>query len=527
MSHASSSSFASFASTMPSFVAPRRRCRRPRRRRPRAPSDENPSDEREGFPLLLNTHAGPAPGAKSRGVPLPDASTATTRARERFTADIAGTTVTRVHGVADAAVTPVGDHTAADKTTSTEPSAVATAARAIPRRGSTSTRVGALPCPARATCTVLRRSSSPAFFASLLFPSRFPPPIRGSVGIIVCRPGATTTKPFDEREFEFEFAAETKWEETETTSAPAGRPPRVTPRVTLMRSKPLIATGKGHPLATTSGARTSTRIGAGPDRAPCVAHAGSHVTASRMGLASCCLSDKDSFLSDKESEETRSSCTVGDLSVVDRVRRLGSLTGTVPRHLAKAKGTRVCAPPRACAPSSPPDGGSRGSRRSRSGDVGSTPRTGSLTPALTTPRAATVSPSGRDSITSYSQSHGKAVCMDRGGCATSRHAHAGAASPPPSASFSAVTPASGSATTTTNTFLSSIADEVSAVASPSSEPFGFSSFGSARASDASHGPCALKPHSLFFRPREPARTGHRWEFGRPVPQVEDEDESVT
>ena len=122
-----------------------------------------------------NTHTGPAPGARSRGVPLPAASTATVTF-ERFTAAIAGTIVTRTAGVADAAVTPGGAHTDAAATISTTPSAVATAARAAPRRGSTSTRVGALPCPARATYTVLRRSSSPALF----FPSRFPP--RGSVG---------------------------------------------------------------------------------------------------------------------------------------------------------------------------------------------------------------------------------------------------------------------------------------------------------------------------------------------------------
>mmetsp|Transcript_10039 Transcript_10039/g.41391 ORF Transcript_10039/g.41391 Transcript_10039/m.41391 type:complete len:290 (+) Transcript_10039:925-1794(+) len=288
---------------------------------------------------------------------------------------------------------------------STTPSAVATAARAIPRRGSTSTRVGAPPCPARATYTVLRRSSSPPAFEVAFFPdTRFPP--RVSAGIIVCRPGATTTKPRG-----VPRALAPGWDEEPrsfakgTTSAPAGS--------FAMRSKPLAATGKGHPLATTSDARTSTRIGAGPDRAPCVAHAGSHVTASRMRVSEEEVSEEETSeeeVSEKASaddDETRSSRTTGDRSVA-RPTGTVSLTGTVPRHLAKAKGTRRGDPD-----SPSPIAASRGSRRSRSGDVGSTPRTGSLTPALTIPRAATA-PSVA-SMTSYSQSHGNAVCMDSGG----------------------------------------------------------------------------------------------------------------
>ena len=253
-------------------------------------------------------------------------------------------------------------------------------------------------------------------------------------------------------------------------------------------------------MATTSGARTSTRIGAGPDRAPCVAHAGSHVTASRMRLSEDEVSEKVS-----DDDETRSSRTVGDRSVA-RPPGTVSLTGTVPRHLAKAKGTRRGDP----VSPSPIAASSRGSRRSRSGDVGSTPRTGSLTPALTIPRAATA-PS-EASMTSYSQSHGNAVCMDSGGCATSRHARSSL--PPPSAS-PAVTPASGSATTTTN--------RVRSGPRPSSSPA--ASFGSAP-QGASHGPCALKPHSLFFRPREPARMGHRFDRARAhrVPHVDDDED---
>ena len=87
-------------------------------------------------------------------------------------------------------------------------------------------------------------------------------------------------------------------------------------------------------------------------------------------------------VSEKVSDgETRSSCTAGP---VRRPPTTGNwiVDGTVPRHLANAKGTRERRP----VLSQSPMGASRGSRRSRSGDVGSTPRTGSLAPALTAPR---------------------------------------------------------------------------------------------------------------------------------------------
>ena len=225
-------------------------------------------------------------------------------------------------------------------------------------------------------------------------------------------------------------------------------------------------------MAIRSGARTSTRMGAGPLRT-CVTHAGSHVTARRTN------SDPLEFDPlEKVAEISRSiSCTAGDLSEPPlRPPTRVPLRGTDPTHRPRAA----------------PVTESSGTRRRRRDDAGFTSTIRSVAPALATPAANTIDSSNPSTI-SYEQSHGNAVCTDTGGCAVSFHAVSSrpSTSPPPAL----VTSASGSATTTTNLCF----------VFPSPAP---TTSVSPRAQDASHGPCALNPHALFFSPSEPTRTGH-------------------
>ena len=201
-------------------------------------------------------------------------------------------------------------------------------------------RDGARPSPSRATYTTRACRSSELTFVLAA-------DITGSVGTIACLPGGTE----DPLNFELEFE------------------PNPTPEHT---------SGNGHPLAIKSGARTSTRIGAGPDRT-CVTHAGSHVTARRTN------SDPPEFDPlEKVAEISRSiSCTAGDLSEPPlRPPTRVPLRGTDPTHRPRAA----------------PVTGSSGTRRRRRDDAGFTSTIRSVAPALATPAANTIDSSNPSTI---------------------------------------------------------------------------------------------------------------------------------
>ena len=200
---------------------------------------------------LLSAGVGPSPGARFCGAA--PSEVISTRSDDALTTASAGRTQTRRHGVDAAGDAPLGAHTFAATKRSTGPTGDAATTTAGGFPGSTSTRAGkphADPSDSFAAIHTVRRRSTSVPDASR----------ETSVGAVAHAAGATATNPA----------------------------PTASPRAEAN-------TSNGHPLATTSGARTSTKRGGGaaPRRG---ARPRSTVTANRataFAPAACPSTDRE------------------------------------------------------------------------------------------------------------------------------------------------------------------------------------------------------------------------------------------